>query len=85
MPEPRLVVAVGACAISGGVFAGSPVVGAGEPEVLPIDVFVPGGPPRPEALIRGILLAAVRRRLGGAVPASPDALRPSDAPASVAR
>ena len=85
MPEPRLVVAIGACAISGGVFAGSPVVRAGESDILPIDVFVPGCPPRPEALIQGILLAADRRRLGGTAPASPDALRPSDAPASVAR
>jgi Ni,Fe-hydrogenase III small subunit/formate hydrogenlyase subunit 6/NADH:ubiquinone oxidoreductase subunit I len=63
MPEPRLVVAVGACAISGGVFAGSPVVRSGAAEVLPIDVFVPGCPPRPESIVEGILLAADRHQL----------------------
>ena len=70
MPEPRLVVAVGACAISGGVFAGSPVVRSGITEVLPVDVFVPGCPPRPEALIEGILLAADRQLLAGLAPAT---------------
>lgn len=60
MAEPRLVVAVGACAISGGVFAGSYANRDGIAGVLPVDVFVPGCPPRPEALIQG-LLAAVGR------------------------
>lgn len=55
MPEPRLVVAVGACAISGGVFAGSYAARDGVAGVLPVDVFVPGCPPRPEALIYGIV------------------------------
>ena len=60
MPEPRLVVAVGACAISGGVFAGTYAGRAGISEVLPVDVFVPGCPPRPEALIHGLLVAVGR-------------------------
>ena len=60
MAEPRLVVAVGACAISGGVFAGSYAGRDGIGEVLPVDVFVPGCPPRPEALIHGLLLAVGR-------------------------
>ena len=60
MPEPRLVVAVGACAVSGGVFADSPVV-RGLAGLIPVDAYVPGCPPRPEALIEGILLAAERR------------------------
>ncbi|TAK00906.1 MAG: NADH-quinone oxidoreductase subunit NuoB [Chloroflexota bacterium] len=60
MPEPRLVVAVGACAISGGVFAGTYAGRDGIGEVLPVDVFVPGCPPRPEALIQGLLLAVGR-------------------------
>lgn len=60
MPEPRLVVAVGACAIGGGVFAGSYAAGDGIGEVLPVDVFIPGCPPRPEALIQGLLLAMDR-------------------------
>jgi len=60
MPEPRLVVAVGACAISGGVFAGSHAARDGVAGVLPVDVFVPGCPPRPEALIQGLLVAVGR-------------------------
>lgn len=57
MPEPRLVVAVGACGIGGGPFAGSYAVTNGVNNVLPVDVYIPGCPPRPEALIHGILLA----------------------------
>ncbi len=60
MPEPRLVIAVGACAIGGGVFAGSYAARDGIGEVLPVDVWVPGCPPRPEALIQGLLLAMDR-------------------------
>ncbi len=60
MPEPRLVVAVGACAIGGGVFSKTyAAVGAAEP-VLPVDVFIPGCPPRPEAIIHGLLMAMRR-------------------------
>lgn len=60
MPEPRLVVAVGACAIGGGVFAGTYAGRDGIGEVLPVDVFIPGCPPRPEALIHGLLVAVGR-------------------------
>jgi Ni,Fe-hydrogenase III small subunit len=60
MPEPRLVVAVGACAVSGGVFARSYAGRDGIAGVLPVDVFVPGCPPRPEALIHGLLVAVGR-------------------------
>lgn len=60
MPEPRLVVAVGACAISGGVFAGTYAGRDGVGEVLSVDVWVPGCPPRPEALIHGLLVAVGR-------------------------
>ncbi len=60
MPEPRLVVALGACAISGGVFAGSYAARDGVGGVLPVDVFVPGCPPRPEAIIEGLLVAVGR-------------------------
>jgi Ni,Fe-hydrogenase III small subunit/formate hydrogenlyase subunit 6/NADH:ubiquinone oxidoreductase subunit I len=61
MPEPRLVVAIGACAISGGVFAGSDQSGDGAEAQLPVDVYLPGCPPRPEAII-GALLMAVETR-----------------------
>jgi len=57
MPEPRLVVAAGACAVSGGPFADSYATAGGAAPALPVDVFVPGCPPRPEALIHGILVA----------------------------
>ncbi len=60
MAEPRLVVAVGACAISGGVFSGSPEGGDGAASALPVDVLVPGCPPRPESIIEGLLLAVGR-------------------------
>jgi NADH:ubiquinone oxidoreductase subunit B-like Fe-S oxidoreductase len=51
------VVAIGACAISGGVFAGSPQTRNGVAGGFPVDVFVPGCPPRPEAIIEGLLMA----------------------------
>jgi NADH-quinone oxidoreductase B subunit len=57
MPEPRLVVAAGACGIHGGPFVDSYAVTNGVDQVLPVDVYIPGCPPRPEALIHGILLA----------------------------
>lgn len=60
MSAPRLVVAVGACAISGGVFAGTYAGRDGISDVLPVDVFVPGCPPRPEALVHGLLVAVGR-------------------------
>ncbi len=59
-PEPRLVVAVGACAISGGIFGKSYASCGGVDTVVPVDVYIPGCPPRPEALLHGILLALGR-------------------------
>lgn len=61
VPEPRVVIAVGACAISGGIPGASYASLGGVPAVLPVDVFVPGCPPRPEAIIFGILTALGRR------------------------
>lgn len=55
MPDPKFVVAVGSCAISGGVFAGCYNVVGHIDEVIPVDVYVPGCPPRPEAIIDGIV------------------------------
>jgi len=50
----KYVVAVGACAISGGVFRGSYSVVGGVDKVVPVDLYVPGCPPRPEAIVEGI-------------------------------
>jgi NADH-quinone oxidoreductase subunit B len=54
MPEPKWVIAMGACASCGGVFNNYAIV-QGVDEVVPVDVYVPGCPPRPESLIYGIL------------------------------
>lgn len=56
-PAPKLVVAVGACACSGGIFNGSYAAKNGVDSVLPVDAYVPGCPPRPQAIIYGILKA----------------------------
>ncbi len=56
-PAPKMVVAMGSCAISGGVFRGSYATLDGVDQVLPVDVYIPGCPPRPQAIIHGILTA----------------------------
>ena len=60
-PDPKLVVAVGACACSGGVVASSYATAGGLDRRVPVDVYVPGCPPRPNAIIHGLLLALDRR------------------------
>jgi Ni,Fe-hydrogenase III small subunit len=54
-PDPKWVVAVGDCARNGGVFAGSPACVGGVSAVLPVDLHIPGCPPSPTALLRGLL------------------------------
>jgi len=55
MPEPKFVIAVGSCSISGGVFQGCYNILGSISDVVPVDVFVPGCPPRPEAIIYGVV------------------------------
>lgn len=56
MPEPKFVIALGSCALSGGVFDGCYNVVGDMSKVIPVDVYIPGCPPRPEAIIYGIVL-----------------------------
>jgi len=53
--SPKLVIAVGACAISGGVFADNPEAGKGASEVVPVDLYIPGCPPHPITILDGML------------------------------
>ena len=61
-PDPKLVVAVGACGIGGGIFGTNYATRGGVDQVIPVDVYIPGCPPRPEALLFGILMAVGRLR-----------------------
>jgi len=57
-PEPRVVIAVGACGCSGGIFGeGTYASIGGVDRVLPVDVYIPGCPPRPQAILNGLLVA----------------------------
>lgn len=70
VPAPRIVIAVGACATSGGIVGEGYASAGGVDRILPVDVYIPGCPPRPEAIIFGILVAVGRldaRRPSGKV------------------
>jgi Ni,Fe-hydrogenase III small subunit len=54
-PDPKWVVAVGDCALDGGLFAGSYAVGGGVSQVIPVDLHIRGCPPSPTALLEGLL------------------------------
>jgi len=61
-PDPKVVVAVGACASTGGIFGDTYATSGGIGNIVPVDVYIPGCPPRPEALLYGLLLAVDRIR-----------------------
>jgi ech hydrogenase subunit C len=55
MPDPKVVVALGACGLTGGVFREAYNVIGGVDKIVPVDVYVPGCPPKPEAVIDGVV------------------------------
>lgn len=57
VPDPKLVIAIGSCAVGGGIWYNTYNVIGGIDKVLPVDYFIPGCPPRPEAILYGIAIA----------------------------
>ena len=75
MPEPKAVVAIGTCGMSGGMFRDCYNVVGGVDRVIPVDVYVPGCPAKPEAIIDGVVqaLALVKAKLEGTAAPKADA------------
>ena len=74
IPKPKRVVAIGACAASGGVFGPSFAALGGATEIVPVDVVVPGCPPPPLAILHGLLVAVERKPPLMTVPGRPPAM-----------
>jgi Ni,Fe-hydrogenase III small subunit/formate hydrogenlyase subunit 6/NADH:ubiquinone oxidoreductase subunit I len=75
MPEPKLVIAVGACAIAGGPFVGNPEILDGASAVVPVDLFIPGCPPHPLTILDGLLRLLGRLENGDRKPAAAEPAR----------
>jgi ech hydrogenase subunit C len=69
MPEPKVVVAVGACACTGGIFSRAYNIAGGIDRVIPVDVYVPGCAARPERIIDGVVAAIAALEAKRAAPA----------------
>jgi len=54
IPDPKVVVAIGSCPATCNVFAGSPVIAGPVDRIIPVDLYIPGCPPRPNAIVQGI-------------------------------
>jgi len=67
IPDPKIVIAVGACAISGGIYAGHPEQNDGAASTVPVDLYIPGCPPHPLTILDGLL--RLLGRIEGRVPA----------------
>jgi Ni,Fe-hydrogenase III small subunit/NAD-dependent dihydropyrimidine dehydrogenase PreA subunit len=68
VPDPKIVIAVGACAIAGGPFVGHAEVLGGADAVVPVDLYIPGCPPHPLTILDGLLRLLDRLEQGGARP-----------------
>jgi ech hydrogenase subunit C len=75
MPDPKVVVGLGVCTSSGGIFAEGYNVLGGIDQVVPVDVFVPGCPPRPEAIIDGLVKALEKLAAKGRGQEAPAAVK----------
>ena len=94
MAEPKYVIAMGNCAVSGGIFSGGYSQVDGIDQVMPVDIYLPGCPPRPEALMHSIIELQKRmrtesitrgRRLQPAIPPGTKMVHPWGAPEQVFR
>jgi Ni,Fe-hydrogenase III small subunit len=58
IPSPKAVIALGSCPASGNVFSGSPTIVGSAEAIVPVDLYIPGCPPRPQAILEAIQIAA---------------------------